>query len=169
MLNGKLLTARTDINNVNDYSTAVVQIVQEGNVIFEIPIGELGPLPPVWGFWSHDGHWFLEIAKYIPGSEYPYTKGDVIQDGVSMAERLGYDEIFAFQLLDGKPFFFFSMDGHIGVSYDFQELPIRYDKVSHHGCCSAGAFNPWQAEQMVSFFGMRENVWNYVEIGRFDP
>lgn len=74
--------------------------------------------------------------------------------------------MFGFQLLDGKPFYFFKKDDRIYISYDHQELPLTYDEIPHYQCCSAGGLNAVAGPNWVGFFGRRGEVWYYTEIRR---
>ncbi len=108
---------------------------------------------PVKGLWSWMGHWVLEVD------------GQVLVDGKSLNEELGYDEIFRWQLLGGRPFYFFEKDNHVGVSYGGQVLPYQYDEVVHYRCCEPAAFNVAGNETMVWFHALRDGMWYYVEMG----
>ncbi len=108
---------------------------------------------PVKGLWSWMGHWVLEVD------------GQVLVDGKSLNEELGYDEIFGWQFLGGRPFYFFKKDNHVGVSYGGQVLPYQYDEVVHYRCCEPAAFNVAGNETMVWFHALRKGMWYYVEMG----
>lgn len=108
---------------------------------------------PVRGLWSWAGHWVLEV------------EGQVIMDGRSLNQELGYDEIFGWRLLKGQPFYFFRKNNRIGVSYAGQELPCQYDEVIHYRCCEPAAFNVFGNEMMVWFHALRDGMWYYVEMG----
>ncbi len=102
---------------------------------------------------SWNGHWVLEVD------------GQVIIDGKNLNEELGYEEIFAWQLLAGQPFYFFRKGGRIGVSYAGQTLAPRYDDVIHDKCCEPAAFNVAGNGTMVWGYALRNGIWNYIEMG----
>ena len=108
---------------------------------------------PVKGLWSWDGHWVLEVD------------GQVIVDGQDLNGELGYDEIFAWQLLDGQPFYFFKQGAQVGVSYAGQTLAPRYDDVVHYECCEPAAFNVTGNGTMVWGYALRDGMWDYIEMG----
>ncbi|MDI7277320.1 MAG: DUF4232 domain-containing protein, partial [Anaerolineae bacterium] len=112
---------------------------------------------PVNGLWSWEGHWVLE------------ANGRLIVDGQDMNQRLQYGEIFGYHLIRGKPFYFFSQGGRVGVSYAGEVLPQQYEKVIHYQCCSGAAYNPGGNDMMVWFFGLRDGKWHYVEMGIYGP
>lgn len=132
-----------------------VVVVKSGKrKVFEVPV-EATVRNPIDGFWGWAGHWVLEV------------NGQVFVDGVSLNQKLGYDEIFYWQLVAGEPFFFFRKGGKIGVSYDGMELPYSYEEVIHYRCCEEAAFNPRSNGQMVWFYGLKNHMWTYVEAGIF--
>lgn len=108
---------------------------------------------PVKKLRSWQGHWVLEIDE------------QVIVDGQSLNEELSYDAIFHWQLLKERLFYFFRKDDHVGVSYDGQVLPYRYDEVVHYQCCGPAMFNVRGNETMVWFHALRDGMWYYVEMG----
>jgi len=108
---------------------------------------------PVKGLWAWDGHWVLEVD------------GQLIIDGQSLNEELGYDEVFGWALLGGKPFYFFSQGGEVRLSHAGETLPYTYEDVVHYQCCGPAAFNPRYNEDMVWFHALRDGTWHYVEAG----
>ena len=135
-----------------DYQRGEAQIVQGEEQIFAFAGVYLVGMP-VYGLWSWDGHWLAEIDGFL------------FQDGEVLNENLGYEEIFGWQLLDGKPFYYFRKGPRVGVSYDGERLPVTYDEVIHYRCCEASIGNTDGNETMAWFYGLREGVWYYVEMG----
>lgn len=111
--------------------------------------------PPVKGFWSWNGSWLLEVDGFL------------IQDGENLNATLGYDEIFGWQLLNGGPFYYFRKGPRIGISYSGRVLPVYYEEIPHYRCCEPAAFNNGGNEDMAWFYGLREGMWHYVEIGAY--
>jgi hypothetical protein len=111
---------------------------------------------PLKGLWSWDHHWMLEVDGFL------------IQDGQILNESLGYEEIFGWQLLNEKPFYYFRKGPRVGISYDGSTLPHYYDEIIHYRCCEPGAFNNGGSEDMAWFYGLRDGTWYYVEIGAFE-
>ena len=99
-------------------------------------------------------HWLLEI------------RGFLIQDGEILNDQLGYEEIFDWQLIHGKPFFFFRKGPRVGISYDGQVQPVYYDDVAHYLCCGTGGNNPYYNGIFISFFAQRDGVWYFVQAGK---
>lgn len=93
--------------------------------------------------------------------------GALFVDGKNMNLAWGYGEIFGYRILDTKPFFFFEQGGRVGISFDEQELPVRYDEIIHGECCG-GSNNPRFSEHMAWFYARRGGNWYYVEIGKYD-
>ncbi len=153
------------------FQKVTVEVSRGSNGIYTIPAGDSSPINTLQGLWAFSDHWVLEIAhvdQHISGNEISLDSfGQVIQDGVILNDRYGYQEAFGFQLMNGKPFYFFKRDGRIGISYDNQEVPLGYDQIPHYGCCSAAVANPRHAQRMMAFFAQRDSKWYYVEIGAY--
>jgi len=139
------------------------KLLREDTIIFETPAGLPSPAMPLQGLWAYDGHWALEILFADPNT----WAGQVFIDGELVNELQGYDEAFGFQLLAGKPFFFYNRDGKLGYSYDGQETALDYDEIPHYRCCSESSLNPIRAQNMVAFFAVKDGTWSYVELGDF--
>ncbi len=144
---------------------------QDEVTIFQIDTGEVSPISTLRGLWGDDEHWILEIAfvtNIVEGnSVFSNAVGQIYQDGVLLNEQFGFEEMFGFQLLDGKPFYFYKKDGKIYLSYDAEVLPVVYDEIPHYRCCSGAALNPIAGTNWIGFFGQRDGVWYYTEIGRY--
>ncbi len=94
--------------------------------------------------------------------------GTLVVNGKLVNPELGYGEIFAWELLDGKPVFFFEKGGKFGISYDGRELPVRYDEILHNECCASGVLNPNVNDRMAWFYARRDGKWFYVELGIYE-
>ena len=176
VLGSDQLTAITDETITDTGSKIAVRVTRNGTAIYRIQLGDSSPYGSLRGLWAYDNHWVLEVIHATEKEIFPNTMdydvfGQVIQDGISLNKLHGYQETFGFQLMHGKPFYFFKKQGWFGVSYDHREIPLGYAQVPHYGCCSASALNPRSAENMVAFFarrGLVRPVWHYVEIGVFE-
>lgn len=150
-----------------DFARTII-ILQDNAEIFRLVIENPVPTYPSFlGLWAYGDEWFIETTQSNKTGEYPYAVGDIIRTGQSLNMLYGYDESFGFQLLAEKPFYFYKKDGKFRASYDGQDMVVEYDEVPHYLCCSAGGINPIKSENMVSFFGKKEDKWYYVEIGSF--
>lgn len=146
-----LVTMSRDPQN---YNRLMVQ--SDGEEIFSYTVSESGPIDPVKGLRSWNGQWVLEVD------------GTLIVAGANINLKEGYDEIFHFRMIEGKPFFFFKQAGKVGISYGGEVLDVGYDEVIHYTCCEAGAFDIRSNEKMVWFYALRDGKWHYVELGRFE-
>lgn len=157
--------------DVDDEDRVIVSVKRDGETLFQMDAGDSAPVGHLYGLWIEDGHWVLEIAFVTTTNEdnviTTEAVGQVYRDGVSLNEQFGYEEMFGYQLLDGKPFYFYQQNGEILLSYDGEVLPLQYDEVPHYQCCSGAAMNPVAASNWVGFWGLRGEVWYYTEIGRY--
>ena len=151
------------------------KLLRDGKLILNISLGDRSPVDPIRGLWSYKNHWVLEVAhcrnRKVEEGRYTmvYTDcdGEIIQDGKSLSKQHDYQATFGFQLMGGKPFYFFKKSGEIGISYDGQEVLLGYSEIPHYKCCSPAKLNPKVSQNMVSFFARRGSNWYYVEIGLF--
>lgn len=117
------------------------------------PVGASIPLKQV-AVW--DGKWVVEVD------------GQVIVEGKSLNKETGYDQIFEWHLLNGKPFYFYKDGSQYGAAYDGRPLGVTYDEIMHYGCCEPAAFNPSWNGRMVWFHARKGDMWHYVEIGKYE-
>jgi hypothetical protein len=141
-----------------------VTLRRDGQEIYRIDTGQLSPLNSLRGLWVYEGHWMLETADF-GGDTF---SGRLTRDCEILKDGSGPLEAFDFQLMRGRPFYFFQKNGKLGFSYDGTEVIAGYDEIPHYGCCSASALNPRDFENMVSFFARRGATWYYVEVGAFN-
>ena len=163
------LIAQEEFNN--DGSGGTVSLTRNDETIYEIPIGPGSPIDGLRGLWVYGDHWVLETAYITQRSEgdtiYSDAVGQVTLDGVLLNDKFGYEEAFGFQTIQGKPFYFYKLNGKIDAWYDGNDIPLGYDKILHYGCCSAATLNPHMSQNMVAFFAQRGDTWYYAEIGVF--
>jgi hypothetical protein len=171
-LGGHSLTATTSITDTPGGQRVVAEVFEDGNVVHTIPLGDPCAIPPLWGLWAYEGHWVLEAAyvkaRRQDGAIYCDPVGQIIWAGESLNEQHGYQESFGFQLMNGKPFYFFKRGERLGVSYDGHKVPLGYTHIFHYQCCSGSALNLRSSRSMVAFFAQRDRERYYVEIGVFE-
>ena len=129
-----------------------IQVLKNGEIIYEMIV--LPPNPaagPVRGLYAWNGHWILEVTDMI------------IQDGEILNQKLDYSEMYTWREMGGNPFYFFSQNGMISISYGSQILPLQYDRVIHQPmCCSGGMVNMTLGENGLAFYALRDGFWYYV-------
>jgi hypothetical protein len=150
-----------------DFQGVLISITQDGEEIFTTKAPGL-TIDSFRGLWVYEDHWSIEVIRLEEDTSRALTWGEIYKDGQSLNERYGYAEMFGFQLMHDKPFYFYERDGRIGAVYDGEEIPLGYEQVLHYGCCSEGVLNAIKYKNMVSFFALREGKWFYVEIGVFE-
>ncbi len=162
------LTAKATVTNTEQGQQEWLDVLQGEQVIYTVPLEHRGPGSLLRGLWATASHWYLEVehARLVNTEITAY--GDIVQDGMSLSERFGYDEAFGFQLIEKAPFYFFKQDGKIGISYSGQTVQLGYTDVRHNLCCAGAEFNPIQSENMVAAFAQRDQIWFYVEVGVFE-
>jgi len=105
---------------------------------------------PFKQYQAWDGHWILGVSSFI------------IQDGQILNETFGFEEVFNWYLIEGKPLYFFRKGPRAGISYDGQFLQNYYHEIIQGYCCGLALNNPWRYENTVRFFGRRDGIWYFV-------
>jgi len=107
---------------------------------------------PIKEFLAWDNHWILGVSSFI------------IQDGKTLNESMGFEEVFNWYLIDNKPFFFFRKGPRTGISYDGQFLPNYYHEIVHGYCCGLALNNPMIRGNAITFYGNRDGIWYLVVV-----
>jgi len=110
------------------------------------------PIYAVNRFRAWNGHWILGARDFL------------IQDGEVLNEKLGFEEIFSWGLINEKPIYLFRKGPRIGISYDGKILPLQYHDVARYKCCGYAANNPDVEGTGLHFFAKRDGVWYYVVV-----
>ncbi len=156
-LNAVLLTSEIDPPR------QIAEVRKGDEVIFSVDAGMPSPALPLQSLWSYDGSWSLEILY----AEEETWQARIYQDDQLINDSEDYQDAFGFQLLEGKPFYFYQREDGLGYSYDRQEYSLPYEEIPHYGCCSASTLNPQKAENMVAFYARTGDNWFYIELGDF--
>jgi hypothetical protein len=101
-------------------------------------------------FRAWDDHWILTAADFV------------IQDGEILNQKLGFQEMFAWNLIENKPVYLFRKGARLGLSYDGKVLLLPYQDIPRGLCCGLGVNNPVIYGDSMRFFGQRDGVWYYV-------
>lgn len=133
--------------------------------------------------WSYDNHWVIEtLTSEAQGVDVSHKDTqslmdiqeklrdylDIIRDGVSLKEANGYQQVFSFQILNGKPFYFYKRGEKYGINYDGVEAQLDYDYVTWNRPHPGVESFVWQFQNMVLFYGSRGGKGFMVIIGAFD-
>jgi len=107
---------------------------------------------PIKRFLSWNDHWILAVSDFV------------IQDGEILNAKFGFEEVFDWNPIDDKPFYFFRKGPRVGISYDGQFLPVYYHEIVHGYCCGLALNNPRMIDNTVRFFGKRDGLWYFVVV-----
>lgn len=131
-----------------------LHVLRNGQVIYTLAIPHMSPAGgPVRSFWSWEDHWILEVENVV------------ILDGEIQNQALGYDEMFEWHLVKGRPFYFFRKADRFGITYDGQIFPRRYQELIHGFlCCDPGAYRLVSTDSGARFYARRDGAWWYVVV-----
>lgn len=145
------------VEKETDGSTTRAVVKQEGKAVYTYSSSMYDyERTLVRSFDAWDGHWVMNANNTL------------IIDGENINTKLGYGEIFDWQIFEGQPWFFFEKDGRYGISYAGEELPIIFEHIPHLGCCG-GWHNPsgsenWGHHGWISFFAWEDGAYSYYEV-----
>ncbi len=110
--------------------------------------------------WGYDNHWVIEVMT---------DDGvDIIRDGESLKGKNQYKEVFAFQLLDNKPFYFFRKENNsYGVNFDGAEIQLEYEDIPYDNPSPGMDRSVIQYQYKVLFYAVKNGIWRSVVIGAF--
>lgn len=155
-LKGEIITAE-QVDSGNH-----IVVTRNGNEIFQTDMGGISPMPSLQNLWTYDEHWVLETNLFL--ADKPFN-GQVFLDGESISQQNGYEEVFNFQTINGRPFYFFRHDGKVDAWFNGQTIALGYDDVPHYACCSDSWLNPKALQGAALFFGIKNDTWYFVQIG----
>lgn len=150
-LNNKLLSVEwvdTGINNPATY-----EVKHENEVVFTGSAPHIA-INPVRALYASKGHWILEVSHRV------------FIDGISLNQQMDCEKIFRYVFFKDKPLYFFEKRGKMGISYNGNTLPLNYQYVAHYPCCENPGIRV--GEDMIQFFGSRNDSWHYVEMGIYE-
>jgi hypothetical protein len=129
-----------------------VQVIKSNQEIFYSFSIHTEPMLSTRNFINWDGHWVWVLLDFL------------IVDGEILNEKLGFQEIFYWKLIDDKPAYLLHKDGRAGFSYDGKILPLEYQNIARYMCCGYAVNNPYIGDHSAHFFAERDGVWYYVVI-----
>ncbi len=132
-----------------------VQVVKSNSESLEVVYSFAVHTEPMYStkkFVNWNGHWVWAVRDFL------------IQDGEILNEKLSFQEIFLWRLIDDKPAYLFRKDGRVGFSYDGKIFPLEYQNIARYMCCGYSVNNPSIGDNSAHFFAERDGVWYYVVI-----
>ena len=103
-------------------------------------------------FQSWNGHWVLTAGDFL------------VLDGEILNTKLGFQEIFGWNIIDDKPVYLFRKGARLGLSYDGKVLLLPYDDIARGLCCGLASNNPRTIDDSVYLFGKRDGIWYYAVV-----
>jgi hypothetical protein len=163
-LKNDVLTAMETYSDTANGSNGSVTVNLGSREIFSTSVGLPSPVTALRGLWSDGANWILEVARAKGNADTFQVIGEIYQNGISYNQKYAYQASFQYQLLGGKPFFFYQKNDQIGISYDGQEIPLGIEEIPHYGCCSGAELNPRQYSSLIDFFARKGQAWYFVEV-----
>ncbi|MCX6079363.1 MAG: hypothetical protein NTW32_07495 [Chloroflexi bacterium] len=131
-----------------------IDISSNESVVQSLNVPRIGPSGiPLRRFWSWKEHWFVQVSNVL------------MQDGAVQNLKLGFDEIFAWQVINDKPFFIMRQGQAYGMVYADQIFPFQYQDIIHGDlCCDPATYRVRRISNGIQFYAQKEGVWYLVTI-----
>lgn len=131
---------------------AVARVLRNGQVVDTLAVSGSSPAGgAVRGLWAEQGRWVAELP------------GVIVEDGTLLNDALGCSEMFAWQLIGGKPFFFCRAGGEISGWQGGAKLAVAYDEVLYAAQLGAKMLAQMRRyEDGLAFFARRDDTWLFV-------
>lgn len=150
-----------------------LEVINSGVVIFTTNIKNTAGVPGLIGAWRFDNHWAIEIITTHPTSvksdgTHMGALADIIVDGQSLKEAKGFQEVFGFQTIRDRPFYFFNRNDSYGVSYAGVDISLGkfgYDEIVYRSYWGGYDREPMPYENAVSFWAKKDGNSYWVLIG----
>jgi hypothetical protein len=150
-LDGKLF----DAEEISFHTYSEIHATLDDQLIFSTKC-EISTLRAVITAWTYNNHWIIQ--------SYCHDKYEIIWDGTFIDETRGYQSSYAFQLMDGRPFYLFTRKESVWLFFDDQEIPLGYDRIEINYCCESPP-PPQHYERMILFTAIKEDKKYTVVIG----
>ena len=98
-----------------------------------------------------------------PGSEIGVVAGSQPLEAGKLAA-----DMFGLQSIAGQPFYFYNSGDLVHLNYAGHDLAYTYDQVVHNNTAGNAIFNPGGTGQVSWFYGLRDGLWYYVEVGMLE-
>ncbi len=114
--------------------------------------------------------WFQRNLEIIPSNEETravQTKGyysSIWVNGKDVLDDTEYLEAFSPNELNSKLTYFISTQDKIVFNYNGKLIDLPYANIPHYGCCEESQHNIVYKDNVVDFFGEKDDYWYHVQI-----
>lgn len=127
-------------------------VSRDWSVIYRGSVPSNWANPPIYTLAVWRNSWVAEVHD------------EVIIDGQSLNQQMGYSRAFNWVLWHDQPFYFFEEARVTRISYAGVVLSNTYDEVAHNLCCSDARHGIINCSDEISFYAKRGSRWYYVEL-----
>jgi hypothetical protein len=127
-------------------------VLCDSEVVYRGSIPANWATPPIYTLNIWDNHWLVEVHD------------EIIVDGRSFNQKLGYTRAFNWVIWHELPLYFFEQEHVTRISYGEVVLSVAYDEVAHNLCCSEAVHTIINCADEISFYAKRGAKWYYVQL-----
>ncbi len=127
------------------------------------------PMFYTWGIVNHGGDWFLPIRMTVDINPEPAVSEIIYSDRTLMSQinydkTYGYLRTFGFSIIHYNLFYFYQRADGYGFAVNRVDYPLGFDEIIFGLVGDQQDLNPYYADLLITFFGLRGDTWYYVEI-----
>ena len=160
-----------ETNRDPDYPTrANMTVYSNGYEFFNFWFPHVSnPLFYTWGIVNYGGDWYLPIRMTVDINPDPAVTEIIYSDRTIMSQ-LNFDKsydylrTFGFSIINYNLFYFYQQTDGYGISINRTNYPLGFDEIIFGMVGDNQDLNPYYADTLITFFGLRGDTWYYVEI-----
>ena len=127
------------------------------------------PLFYTWGIVNYGGDWYLPIRMTVDINPDPAVTEIIYSDRTIMSQlnfdkTYNYLRTFGFSIINYNLFYFYQRADGYGISINRTDYPLGFDEIIFGMVGDNQDLNPYYADTLITFLGLRGNTWYYVEI-----
>lgn len=150
-VNGEELTVMQSVvtfGNSPGYH-AIILIKRVDYIYSIVDCGSPSPIGPIITAWGFDDNLIFQTLHDMTF--------DILWNGEFLNASKGYQSSLGFQILGGKPFYFFKRDDKMWLYYDGEEVLLPYDQIETQYCCEGYPIpSPRHYNNMIAYYA-KEN------------
>lgn len=85
-------------------------------------------------------------------------------DGKDVLDSTDFLEAYSPHDINGKLAYFVSTEKEQALIFDHELINLPYSRIPHYGCCEESQYNITSNDNIIDFFGLKDDGWYHVQI-----
>ena len=127
------------------------------------------PIESNWGVITYAGDWYITVRMTVdinpdPGVTDLIYGYRTIMSEYNYDQKMDYLRSFGYSILANQFFYFYEKENGFGFSLNKVDYDLNFDSIPFGYADVYAELNPFFSDDLISFFGKRDDTWFYVEI-----